>query len=171
MVPFLEAKDVPVFGVLPLRRQLMAISVGELIDHLGAEVLTHTDFNAELVENLLVGAMSVDQALPRFRRMMNKAVITGGDRSDIQLAALETSTTALVLTGNLRPSPAVIGQAEQAGVAVLMVPSDTLSTVEAIEEVFGKTRLGQAEKLNRFQAIMADNLDYSRLMKALGIKG
>ncbi len=169
IVPYLEKQGVPVFAVLPQRKQLMAISVGELIEVLGAEVLTGEDREAELVENLLVGAMSVDQALPRFRRYTNKAVITGGDRSDIQLGALETSTVALVLTGNLRPSPAVIAQAEQAGVAVLLVHTDTMTTVEAIEEVFGKTRLGQAEKLNRFQAILAEHLDYQRLMKALDI--
>lgn len=170
IVPFLESKGVPVFGVIPQRKQLMAISVGELIDILDAEVLTQTDKSDELAENLLVGAMSVDQALPRFRRYLNKAVITGGDRSDIQLAALETSTVVIILTGNLRPSPAVIAQAEDAGVAVLLVPTDTMTTVENIEEVFGKTRLGQAEKLNRFQALLAEHLDYDRLIDTLGLK-
>ncbi|MBN1287040.1 MAG: phosphotransacetylase family protein [Anaerolineae bacterium] len=167
VVPFLESRGVPVFGVIPQRKQLMAISVGELVEILSAEVLTHTDKSDELAENLLVGAMSVDQALPRFRRYINKAVITGGDRSDIQLAALETSTVVLILTGNLRPSPAVVAQAEDAGVAVLLVPTDTMTTVEAIEEVFGKTRLGQAEKLNRFQALLAEHLNYDRLIKVL----
>ena len=38
---------------------------------------------------MLVGAMSVESALSYFRRKPNKAVITGGDRADIQLAALE----------------------------------------------------------------------------------
>ena len=67
---------------------------------------------------LTVGAMTADAALSRFRRSSNKAVITGGDRTDIQLAALETSTTCLILTGNLRPSPLVIKQAEEFGIAV-----------------------------------------------------
>lgn len=45
-----------------------------------------------MVEHLMIGAMDVDSALTYFRRKPNKAVITGGDRPDIQLAALETST-------------------------------------------------------------------------------
>jgi BioD-like phosphotransacetylase family protein len=170
LVSFLEGKGIAVFGVLPERRQLMAISVDELIQTLGAEVLAGEDKGAELVENLLVGAMTVDAALPRFRRRLNKAVITGGDRSDMQAAALQTSTVALILTGNLHPSPSMVKQAEEAGVAVLLVPADTMTTVEAIERVFGKTRLGQAVKLHRFQALLAEHLDYDRLIGALGLR-
>ena len=104
-VPFLENKKVKVFGVLPEVRGLSALTVGELIRLLEAEVLTKYQRAEALVENLTVGAMTADAALSRFRRSSNKAVITGGDRTDIQLAALETSTTCLILTGNLRPSP------------------------------------------------------------------
>jgi len=60
----------------------------------------------------MVGAMNVDSALAHFRRQPNKAVITGGDRPDIQLAALETSTRCLILTGNLPPNPLIIGRAK-----------------------------------------------------------
>ncbi|HLA45498.1 MAG TPA: DRTGG domain-containing protein, partial [Aggregatilineales bacterium] len=121
----------------------------------------------KLVENLTVGAMTVESALPRFRRQLNKAVVTGGDRADIQAAALETSTTVLVLTGNLHPSPAILKMAEERGVAVLLVRHNTIHAVEAIEKIFGRTRLGQAEKLNRFQAMIADHLDFPRLSKDL----
>ncbi len=37
----------------------------------------------------------------------NMAVITGGDRTDLQLAALETSTTCLILTGSISPDPLI----------------------------------------------------------------
>ncbi|GAB4437553.1 MAG: phosphotransacetylase family protein [Anaerolineae bacterium] len=167
IVPYLEEKGIPVFAVLPEHRNLTAISVEELLQVLGAELLAGRDKLGALVEELVVGAMSAHEALPRFRRYRNKAVITGGDRADIQLAALETSTVALILTGNLRPSQSVIGQAEVAGVAVLLVPEDTMATVDRIERVFGKTRLGHAEKLSHFQALLAEHMDYDRLMDML----
>jgi uncharacterized protein len=122
------------------------------------------------VENLTVGAMTAEAALSRFRRSSNKAVITGGDRTDIQLAALETSTTCLILTGNLRPSPLVIKQAEEFGIAVLLVRNNTMETIEQIEKFFGKTRLGQTGKLKQFQALLEAHLDKSRLYDALGLK-
>jgi uncharacterized protein len=119
------------------------------------------------VENMVVGAMTAEAALSRFRKQSNKAVITGGDRTDIQLAALETSTACLVLTGNLRPSPLVIKQAEEFGVPVLLVRQNTMETIEKIERVFGKTRLGQATKLKQFQSLMEEHFDFNRLEEAL----
>ena len=132
---------------------LSALTVGELIRLLDAEVLTKYQRAEALVENLTVGAMTAEAALSRFRRSSNKAVITGGDRTDIQLAALETSTTCLILTGNLRPSPLVIKQAEEFGISVLLVRTNTMETIEQIEKFFGKTRLGQTAKLKQFQTL------------------
>ena len=88
---------------------MLSVSVGELAEFLSGKILCCADKVDELVEHLMVGAMSVDSALTYFRRKPNKAVITGGDRPDIQLAALETSTKCLILTGNLQPSPIILG--------------------------------------------------------------
>ena len=167
-VPFLEKKGVKVFGVLPEVRGLSALTVGELIKLLEAEVLTKYQRSEALVENLTVGAMTAEAALSRFRRSSNKAVITGGDRTDIQLAALETSTTCLILTGNLRPSPLVIKQAEEFGIAVLLVRSNTMETIEQIEKFFGKTRLAQTTKLKQFQTLLDTHLDKERFYHSLG---
>jgi uncharacterized protein len=168
VVPFLEKRGVPIFGVLPHQQALMSLTIGELTQVLGAKTLV-APANAEgLIENLSVGAMSVESAVPHFRRMLNKAVITGGDRADIQAAALETSTTALVLTGNLQPSSTVLKHAEDRGVAVLLVPFSTLETVERVESVFGKTRLAHPDKLNRFRATLDDHLDWKRLLPIVG---
>ena len=168
-VPFLEKKEVKVFGILPEVRGLSALTVGELIKLLEAEVLTKYQRAEALVENLTVGAMTADAALSRFRRSSNKAVITGGDRTDIQLAALETSTTCLILTGNLRPSPLVIKQAEEFGTAVLLVRTNTMETIEQIEKFFGKTRLGQTTKLKQFQTLLDTYLDKERFYHSLGL--
>jgi uncharacterized protein len=168
-VPFFEKKNIAVFGILPELPGLSALTVGELIMLLDAEVLTKYQRTEALVENLTVGAMTADAALSRFRRSSNKAVITGGDRTDIQLAALETSTTCLILTGNLRPSPLVIKQAEEFGTAVLLVRTNTMETIEQIEKFFGKTRLAQASKLKQFQTLLDAHLDKDRFYHSLGL--
>ncbi len=166
-IPFLEKRGIPMLGALPEKRKLAALTVSELIDVLNAKVLTeHCDPEA-MVETLTVGAMTAEVALHRFREYTNKAVITGGDRTDIQLAALETSTTCLILTGNLQPSPLIVKQAEDFGVSVLLVRENTMETVEAIEQIFGKTRLGQPDKLAEFENIFAENMDFERLYQRL----
>jgi BioD-like phosphotransacetylase family protein len=168
-VPFLESRGIPVFGILPEARTLAALTVNDLVDVLEAEILTKYYRPQSMVENLTVGAMTAEAALSRFRRYPQKAVITGGDRTDIQLAALETSTTCLVLTGNLHPSPLILRQAEEFGVAVLLVRSNTMETVERIETIYGKTRLGQTKKLELFQTLLNENVDFEKLYNAIGI--
>jgi len=166
-VPFLEGEGVPILGVLPNDRELAALSVGEIIDVLDAEVLTSCRNEDSLIEALMVGAMTEDSAIRRFRKQQNKAVITGGDRTDIQLAAMETSTTCLILTGNLHPNNLIIKQAENMCVPILLVPGNTMETVETLDRIFGKTRLGQKEKLDKFLTYVKENIDLERLDKAL----
>ncbi len=170
VVPFFTRRGIRTFGVLPKEGMLSAPSVKELAEGLHAEILCSAECSEELVEHMLVGAMSVESALSYFRRKPNKAVITGGDRADIQLAALETSTRCLILTGNIYPSPAVINRAEELCVPVLLTRMDTLGTIEIIENFFGKSRFQQPQKMERFTQIMDEHFDFAGLYKSLGIQ-
>lgn len=166
-IPHLEQRGIPVFGVLPEIRSLAALTVAELIEVLDGRVLTEKTNRNALVETLTVGAMTAETALHRFREQPNKAVITGGDRTDIQLAALETSTTCLILTGNLEPSPLIVKQAEAFGVTVLVVRENTMETIEVIDRVFGKSGLSQPTKLAEFEALFNQHVDMARLYQLL----
>jgi BioD-like phosphotransacetylase family protein len=168
--PFVERHGVPIFAILPKERVLQSVSVAELRDKLGGEVLCSHHAVDELVEHLMVGAMSVDSALTYFRRKPNKAVITGGDRPDIQLAALETSTRCLILTGNLRPSPLIIGRAEELGVPIILTRHDTMTAVEIIETFFGKNRFHQEKKVQSFESLLSEHMDFEALYTALGLR-
>ncbi len=170
IVPYLKRHRMKVFGVLPREPILSAPSVRELAEGLRAEILCSHECSEELVEHMLVGAMSVDSALSHFRRKPNKAVITGGDRSDIQLAALETSTRCLILTGNLYPNPQVLNRAEELCVPVLLTRLDTLAAIEVIEGYFGKSRFQQPQKIARFSEMLNQHFDFAGLYKALGLK-
>jgi BioD-like phosphotransacetylase family protein len=170
IVPFLTRHGVKVLGVLRKEPLLAAPSVRELADGLNAELLCGNECFDELVETFLVGAMSADSALSYFRRKPNKAVITGGDRTDIQLAALETSTRCLILTGNLYPAPHVINRADELCVPVLLTKMDTLATIEIIEGYFDRSRFQQPQKVERFSALLDEYLDFAALYDALGLK-
>jgi BioD-like phosphotransacetylase family protein len=169
-IPHLEQRGIPVLGILPEDRSLAALTVAELIKILDGRVLTEKTNHNALVETLTVGAMTAETALHRFREQTNKAVITGGDRTDIQLAALETSTAVLVLTGNLMPSPLVVRQAEVAGVPILLVKENTIETVGRIEAAYGKTRLAEPEKLETFLELMERHVDLPSIFAALELQ-
>ena len=170
IVPFLRRHGMNVLGVLPQERLLSAPAVRELAEGLDAEILCGQACYDELVEHMLVGAMSADMALTYFRRKPNKAVITGGDRTDIQLAALETSTRCLILTGNLYPSPQVLNIAEEQCVPIILTRLDTLATIKIIEGYFGRSRFQQPQKIARFTEMMEAGFDFGALYKTLGIK-
>ncbi len=168
-VPYLEQQGIPVLAVLQQDPLLCAVSVNELAEHLNAEVLCCRDHGEDLVETMMVGAMSVDSALSYFRRQANKAVITGGDRVDIQLAALETSTTCLLLTGDLRPNPLIVTRAEEQGVPILLVGCDTMTAVRQAEDLFGRARFRQTSKIERLESLLETRFDFQRFYKALGL--
>ncbi len=164
LVPFLERQGIAVFGVLPADTLLKSLSVAELVTALGAEVLCCRDRLDTTVESFNIGAMSVNAALKYFLTTANKAVITGGDRTDLQLAALETSTSCLVLTGHLPPTAMALARAEALEVPVLSVGYDTLATVEIIERTFGQVRFREPHKVERIQALLASHFDLERFL-------
>lgn len=169
VVPFLEGRGIPVFGMLPRDASLAGISVAELLEHLGGQLIGQREWCAKTVEALMIGAMGADASLSFFRRRENKAVITGGDRADLQLAALDTSTSVLVLTGNFRPAPEVVDRAEERGVPIILIPDDTLTTVDRAERLFGRVRFHQAAKLMRFTELLEAHFNFERLYEALGM--
>lgn len=168
--PYLERQGIPVFALMPRTPLMRSISVGRIVDQLHAEVLCCSDRLGLMVETLTIGAMNVNSALRYFRKGINMAVVTGGDRTDIQLAALETSTHCLVLTGHLPPSKEIIARATDLEVPILSVDSDTLTTVELIDQMFGQIRLHEPAKVACVQDLMEHHLDLERLLDFLQIK-
>jgi len=169
VVPFLEKRGITVFGVIPQDATLRSVMISDLIENMHAEVLAGADHLDNLVEHYFVGAMEVNSAIKYFRRAPNSAVITGGDRSDIQLAAIEAKVKCLILTGNLRPSEAVLGSAEHADIPVILVRGDTMGTIERVEHLIGRARIKEDMKLNKIVELIENNVDVDALIKAIGL--
>jgi hypothetical protein len=168
--PYLENQDIPVLGLLPQDRLLNSVSVRELAKRLDAKVLCRGDRLDLMVESLSIGAMNVNSALEYFRKRQNMAVVTGGDRTELQLAALETSTNCLILTGHTSPQPLILNRAEDLEIPVLSVDLDTLTTVEIVDSSFGKVPIHEPIKVQRILDSMKQNFDLNRLMNFLGLE-
>lgn len=166
--PFLANAGVPVFGVFPKDRFLESVTVRQLTDILNGKLLCCEDRIDEHVEHFLIGAMDVDSALTYFRKTPNKAVITGAHRSDIQLAAMETSTKCIIITGGLQTNEVVLGKAKATGTPILSVPDDTFSTIDKIELRAGKTSIREKKKVDRAEQILTAEFDMFNFLKRLG---
>ena len=165
----LGGAGINILGVLPEDRVLFTVSVGEMAEYLQGEILNCTEKSGELVENIMLGAMTVDPGPEYFGRKANKAVVVRGDRPDMQIAALETSTKCLILSGNTAPIPAVRYRAEDKNVPIIVVKSDTASTVMAIEDALNKVRFNQEKKLPKLTEIMEKHFSFQNVYQGLGL--
>ena len=167
VTPALERLHIPVLGVMPRSPLLRSVTVAELARRLEAHTLCCHDRRDLLVETLTIGAMNVNAAMEFFRRRRNMAVVTGADRTDIQLAALEASTQCLILTGAGDPLPQLLSRAEELDVPVLKVEHDTLTTVEVIEAAIGHVRLHEPVKASYAMRLVEENCRFERLFERL----
>ncbi len=133
--PALEEAGFKTVGIIPSRPEISAPTVGEFQEALGGEILVGQENMDRLVEDVVVGAMTMESALTYLRRAANKAVVLGGDRADLALAALETHTSVLILTGGLYPDVKVLARASEKGVPVILTYQDTYTVIEMLGQV------------------------------------
>ncbi|MDD2420915.1 MAG: DRTGG domain-containing protein [Heliobacteriaceae bacterium] len=165
--PILDQMGFKTLGIIPVQPQIAAPTVGEYYEALGGEILVGENRLDSLVEEVVIGAMTIESALTYLRRANNKAVIIGGDRADLALAALETSTSVLVLTGGLYPDVKVLARAAEKGVAVILVHYDTYTTVEKLGRVSRHIKPGNKEEINLALANIEQYCDWAQILAAL----
>jgi len=166
----LQGKGIKVLGILPQHRSLFTVSVSELVENLGGKQTVPVTDSGGLVENIMIGVHSPDSALLYYGRKSNKAAIIRGDRSDMQLAAMQTSTRCLVLTGGKTPMPFITAQAKSKGIPIIVFPKDDLAVIEQVEKFLNQARFHQKEKLEVMGQLMTQNFDFEALLQGLGFK-
>ena len=103
--------------------------------------------------------MSLDPGELRFGLYDNNAVIVRGDRPDIQMSALNASVTCLVLTGGIDPIEYISYEAQEEETPVMVVESDTLTTMTLLNEVVTSSRMDTAGKVARFSELLETHAD------------
>ncbi|MEN3014381.1 MAG: DRTGG domain-containing protein [Endomicrobiia bacterium] len=167
IIPFLEKEKIKVFAYFLKDKFLEALTIRELVDVLNGKVLCCEDRLDEFVENYSIGAMDVDNALRYFKIKPNKAVITGVHRTDIQLAALETSTKVLILTGGTGVNDIVLAKAISCGVPLVLVEEDTFSVVTKIELLAERGRIKENKKIEKIKNLFKEKFDLKKFLSSM----
>ena len=161
---FAEA-GIQLLGVIPEDRSLLAVTVGELAGRIQGKILNSEEKSGELVEDYLLGAMVVGSGLGYFGRKVKKAAIIHQDRPDMQLAALETPTRCLVLSGSQAPPVYNVRHTAQTrGVPIISTEAGTNDIIASIEDSLLNTRLNQVSKLDKLAELVKQNLDLKALV-------
>ena len=166
LAPAIEAEGVRVLGAVPEDRRMLAPSVRDLAEHLDGEFLLFPERGDALVEYVMTGGWFLDQGVHVFSRRENKAVVVRGDRPDLQMAALETSTVCLVLTGGMNPIQYVTYHAEQEETPLIMVPHSTLETLQRLHTVERRVSVRHAAKVARYADLMAQHCRMDEVVAA-----
>jgi BioD-like phosphotransacetylase family protein len=147
-LPKINLLSINVLGVIPYYEELPQFTVHFLADRLFAKVITGESFLNRPVKNIIVGSMSANAAKnsPVFHEK-NKVVITSGDRDDMIAAALESDTSALVLTCNIEPSPELVSKALEREIPLLLVSPDTYQIAKQIDFIEPLLQADDSDKI------------------------
>ncbi|GEM_PF-382715 len=164
----LDEAALPALAVLAEDRLLYAPTIGEIADILHANLLLGEEAEDNVIEELMIGPVSVDPGQAYYTRRGHKAVIARSDKTDSQLAAMQTDTDCLILTGGFNPSPYTLDRASNEEIALMVAPGDTQTTVRALEEMYGRSHFVSETKLERMAELLRDELDFEPIGAALG---
>jgi len=168
----LKRKGLELLGVIPHRTILSNPSVDLIRDELSAHLLNSDRRLHNLIDDVVVGAMGVNNAMRFFKNGV--LLITPGDREDIILAAA-TSTgpgqgpqlAGIVLTGGLRPSASVLKVIRGASFPILLAEQDSYEVASKVHDLIVKTRPDDTEKITVIRDLIAQYVDVGKILKAL----
>lgn len=169
--PYLEANDIPVLGFVPHEPGLDAMRVSELAHQIGGYVIAGSGSAASrLVEGYIIGTMQVDNFMTFLRhREKTAAVIVGGDRADLQLAAIQWRTSCLILTDNFSPCEMVRSKAEQHGIPVISVAKDTFSVAREMARLMQTKKITELQQIRLAEKVIAANTQIIPMLCAKGL--
>ncbi|MFW9988072.1 MAG: DRTGG domain-containing protein [Candidatus Odinarchaeota archaeon] len=141
--------NIPVIGIIEKSLELFSPRVEEIKEQIGGELINEQSSSGlnNLVESILIGAMNAQSAFKYLRQVKRVAFITGGDRTDLALAALAQNVSALILTGFIQPDIGVITAANEKGIPIILSPSDTYTTMRNIERLKPGIQKDEMEKV------------------------
>jgi BioD-like phosphotransacetylase family protein len=166
-LPVIRDLGLRVLGVIPYQSELSCFPVYYLADHLFARIITGEGGLKKSIKNIVIGAWSANVFLqnPVFKKE-KKLVITGGDRTDMILAALESDTSAIILTNNILPPSNIIYKAGERNIPLLMVSTDTYQTVKQIESLEPLLTKDDSEKVELLKQLFTKNVKMDEVLSS-----
>jgi BioD-like phosphotransacetylase family protein len=159
------ALGIGVLGVVPFEGEMTKLSVGHLAERLLAKVIAGEEGLGRKVNAIMVGAMSTNAALqnPLFKKE-GKLVITGGDRTDLVIAAIESNTSGIILTNNALPPSNIVSKAQERGIPLLLVPFDTYQTASQIENIDPLMTKDDSRKMELITQLVKEHVSLSDIV-------
>ena len=168
----LKRKGLELLGVLPYQKILRNPSMELIREELEAELLNPTANLGAHVDDVVVGAMSAQNAIRFFAP--GTLLITPGDREDIVLAACASleardgpRMAGIVLTGGLRPGENILKLIRHIEAPFMLARADSYQVASKVNNLIVKTRPSDSEKISVIRDIVAKNVNVKKIIDSL----
>ena len=158
LTPLFEEAGIPILGVIPEDRTLLSLTVGQISENLGGKFFCGEDRSDRLVENFMIGGFGMDPGQYVFSTRNKKAVVVRGDRPDVQMSALQTDMECFIMTNGLEPIEYVKYESDEEDVAVIIVETNTLETMDRLASLQKLARFDHPEKLKKAKTLVSENV-------------
>jgi BioD-like phosphotransacetylase family protein len=168
MLPYLKSHGVNVWGIIPDDPELNVIRCMSLAADLKGRIVAGNNRAAGMgVTSFTIGSMQMDNFMAHIRDKTSCAIIMGGDRTDLHLAALCDSGNCLVLTGNIGPSELVRAKAEARDIPVIAVKESTYAVARRISLILRNQKFVDLEQINRGIKLFDRSINLDPFCKAI----
>lgn len=167
----LRRKGLELLGVLPHQPILSRPTMDAIRDELRAELLNGDERILNRVDEVVVGAMGVQNVMKHLRAGV--LLITPGDREDIILAAAAVACrggqpmAGIVLTGNLRPGDSALAVIRSMPHPVLLAKDDSYEVASTVHDMIVKTRPADTEKIELIRDLVARHVNVKRILERI----
>jgi BioD-like phosphotransacetylase family protein len=164
----LKRRGLDLLGVIPHQPMLSCPTLESIRDELDAEVLNTPENIHGLVDDVVVGAMSVHNAVKFFKRGV--LLITPGDREDILTAAAASEVqkmAGIVLTGGIKPTNGLLRALKNMTIPVMLASDDSYVVASKVHDLIVKTRPADVEKISLIRDIVAKNVNVKKIIESL----
>ncbi|MHA1975682.1 MAG: AAA family ATPase, partial [Candidatus Hodarchaeales archaeon] len=153
--------DVPVLGIIPYDDSLTHFTIDFLYRTLFTKLIAGEGGLMNIVNHIFVGAMSAAQVITKpLWQYENKLIITPGDRVDMITAALDSSTSGIVLTNNILPDdPIIQSKADARNIPILLATNDTFAVAKLIDDMEILFTKDETQKILTLEELVNDYVD------------
>ncbi|MCM8818755.1 MAG: AAA family ATPase [Candidatus Omnitrophica bacterium] len=164
---FFNKINIKLLGLIPYEEYLTKPNLLQICDAIEGKILIGWNKMREKIKNIVVGAMTPRHALDYFKP--DSLLITPGDREDIILAALTTTTQNLIkgiiLTGGLYPHKTIMDLIKKYDFPTILAEDGTYEVASKINELVVKLTENDIDKIEIAQKLIEENVDIEEVLK------